>query len=92
MKYFTALLFSILIVQAAFAETAIISVNGMVCAFCAQSIKKKVGALKEVSSVDVDLEKKMVTIKFKDGATIPDESLTETITKSGYAVTGIKRE
>jgi len=92
MKYFNALILSLLIAQAALAETAMISVNGMVCAFCAQSIKKKVEALKEVSSVDVDLEKKMVTVKFKDGATIPDESLTDTITKSGYAVTGIKRE
>ncbi|MFY9288002.1 MAG: heavy-metal-associated domain-containing protein [Alphaproteobacteria bacterium] len=68
----------------AFAETAKVTVNGMVCAFCAVGIKKSFGKLDAVEKVDVDLDSKLVTIKTKDGQTLDDAAIKQVITDAGY--------
>lgn len=73
------------------AETVKVSVNGMVCAFCVQSITKKLQALDQVSDVKVDLDKKLVTILVKEGENLSDQSVKEGIEKAGYAVNAIER-
>jgi periplasmic mercuric ion binding protein len=61
-----------------------VGVKGMVCAFCAQGIEKKFKAQKEVESVDVSLENKLVKLKFKDGQRLPDEKISEILKDAGY--------
>ena len=76
----------------AFAEKITISVNGMVCSFCAQGIKKTLSRKEGVESVDVDLDKKLVVVTTKAGATFSDAAVTESIVDSGYEVTKIERQ
>lgn len=92
-RYVFLLAFMVAVGQAstAFAERITISVKGMVCSFCAQGIKKTLLRKDGVQKVDVDLDKKVVTIETKAGATMSDAALTESIVDSGYEVTKIER-
>ena len=68
-----------------------VSVNGLVCDFCARALEKTFGKKDEVKGIDVNLETKIVTINFNDGQTLDDATLTQIITDSGYNVEGIHR-
>jgi copper chaperone CopZ len=68
-----------------------VTVNGLVCDFCAQSIEKLFKKEKAVQDIDVDLKVGMVTILIKSGAIMDDIKITELITQSGYSVEGIHR-
>jgi mercuric ion binding protein len=72
-------------------KEAKVSVKGMVCAFCAQGITKKFKAEPAVAKVDVSLEKKLVTIDFKDGQDIDDQKIETILTESGYNIEKIDR-
>jgi len=76
----------------AFAETIKTTVNGMVCAFCATGIEKTFRKQPEVSTIKVDLPKKLVTITTKPGKTLSDSKIKEVITYSGYTMGKIVRE
>jgi len=93
MKTLFALLMIALTGSQAFAAGKEITatVNGMVCAFCAQGITKKLSAEPAVDKVDVSLEKKTVKIELKDGKDIDDKALTKILTDSGYNVEKIVR-
>ena len=75
----------------AFAEAVTIGVKGMVCAFCAQSLKKKFSAEPAVSEVDVNLDLKRVSLKLKPEPKLSDESIKRIINDAGYSVGEIKR-
>lgn len=77
---------------AAAADTIKASVNGMVCGFCATGIEKTFKAQLEVQTVNVDLAKKLVTIRTKEGKTIDDAKLKKLIGNAGYSVVAIARE
>lgn len=68
-----------------------VSVNGLVCDFCARALGKVFSAQDAVSNIHVDLDKKVVTVNVKAGKTIDDKTLTQLITDSGYSVEGIHR-
>ena len=76
---------------AVYAEAVTITVKGMVCSFCAQGIKKTFGKIADVKQVDVDLEKKLVTLDLKEGSTLSDEQIENTIEDAGYDVLKIER-
>jgi copper chaperone CopZ len=78
--------------SAAHAETIKVSVNGLVCAFCATGIEKTLKKQKEVEGVKVDLEAALVTIDTKKDVTLDDATVTKLITDAGYSVTGIERK
>jgi mercuric ion binding protein len=67
----------------AFAETINVTVNGMVCAFCATGIEKTFRKQPEVQSVKVDLPRKSVTVQTKPGQTVTDAKVKEIVTYSG---------
>jgi mercuric ion binding protein len=69
-----------------------VTVNGMVCSFCAQGITKKFKAQKEVESVKVVLQDQKVYLTLKDGADISDRDITQTLKKAGYSVEKIERK
>lgn len=69
-----------------------VDVEGMVCSFCAQGIEKKMKATEKVESVDVDMDKKMVYLKFKSKQSLNDEEITKVIVDSGVNVKSIVRK
>lgn len=69
-----------------------ISVNGLVCDFCARSIEKLIGKNKSVQNININLETMMITISLKNGANLDDNSIKQVITDSGYDVVEINRE
>ena len=73
------------------AETITAQVNGMVCAFCAQGIEKKVRALPQTEDVYVNLQQKIVAVQVKPGQHLTDEAITALIEDAGYDVTHIER-
>ena len=76
---------------AASGETVTAKVNGLVCDFCAQSIRKVFGKQAAVETVKVDLDNGEVVLGLKKGQTLDDETVGELIRKSGYALVEIKR-
>lgn len=68
-----------------------VGVNGMVCDFCAQALKKTFAKKANIPDVDISLEKKLVTLHVPAGQTIDDATITKLITDAGYAVTNIHR-
>ena len=74
------------------AATIEMDVNGLVCAFCAQGIEKKLRAFPATADVVVSLEKKLVALSTKDGQDIPDDELKTALTNAGYTVKSIHRE
>ena len=71
-------------------QTIKASVNGMVCAFCAQGIEKKMRALSQTKDVYVNLKQRIVAVELKDGQTLADEKVKEVIKNAGYEVTSIE--
>jgi len=74
------------------AATIEMDVNGLVCAFCAQGIEKKLRAFPATEDVLVSLEKKLVALSTKEGQDIADDLLKAALTDAGYTVTSIHRE
>ncbi len=66
-------------------QTASLNVGGMSCQHCVHAVKSSVGALPGVDTVDVSLEKKLVTVGFDPGVTSLD-AITRAITDEGYTV------
>ena len=73
------------------ADTIRATVNGMVCGFCATSIEKAFKKQPEVSTVNVDLKDRLVTVTTKRGQTLDDSKVKRLLTNSGYAVASINR-
>ena len=69
-----------------FAATTKVTVNGMVCAFCAQGIEKRLSALPATNAVFVDLKQKTVAVEAKDGMTLDDKAIRIEIVDAGYDV------
>jgi copper chaperone CopZ len=67
------------------------TVNGMVCSFCAQGIIAHFKKHPAVSSVHVDLTRKLVLLEEKKGKVISDEEISEFIEKSGFEPVKIER-
>lgn len=65
-------------------------VNGMVCAFCAQGIERKLRALGQTKDVYVNLKQKVVAVELKDGHSLSHEALTALIKDAGYQVTAVE--
>jgi copper chaperone CopZ len=73
------------------AATIEMTVNGLVCAFCAQGIEKKLKKFPATAEVVVSLEHRLVAVALKDGQDISDDDLRKALTNAGYTVKGIAR-
>jgi copper chaperone CopZ len=93
MKRFQFLLAMTLLAVAAgsMAATIEMTVNGLVCAFCAQGIEKKLKKFPATAEVVVNLEHRLVAVALKDGQDIPDADLRKALTDAGYTVKTISR-
>lgn len=66
-------------------------VDGMVCAFCAQGIRKNLAAQAPVEDILVDLERGTVAVALREGQDIDDETLRRSLEKSGFALREVTR-
>ena len=66
-------------------ETKTLNVEGMSCMHCENAVKKAVGAVDGVDSVEVDLKGKKVTVEFETDKTTLD-AVKNAIEDQGYDV------
>ena len=71
-------------------QTIKAEVNGMVCAFCAQGIEKKMRSLTQTQDVYVDLKNKVVAVQLKDGQDLSHDIVKDLIKDAGYDVPKIE--
>ena len=91
--FFTLITFSITKSQEKLEnEVLSISVNGLVCDFCARSIEKLFSKKESVKSINVNLEQMLITISLKKGKSLNDSIITKVITDSGYDIREIRRD
>ena len=67
-----------------------VRVNGMVCAFCAQGIEKRLSKLPATQSVFVDLKQRVVAVEAKEGQTLDAKTVSAEIVDAGYDVVKIE--
>lgn len=67
-----------------------ITVNGMVCSFCAQGIEKSIMKMEDAKAIFVDLKNKVVVIEAKEGKTLSEKLISQEIKDSGYDVVKIE--
>jgi mercuric ion binding protein len=93
MKRFQVILTVILLTITATSTAATIemTVNGLVCAFCAQGIEKKLRKFPATAEVVVNLEHRLVAVALKVGQDISDADLRKALTDAGYTVKAITR-
>ncbi|HMO02395.1 MAG TPA: heavy-metal-associated domain-containing protein [Oligoflexia bacterium] len=89
-KIITTLLIVSFLISSALADTVEITVEGMVCASCAETLTtafKKESAVKDIT---VEVEKKLVTLGLKNNS-LNDQKIKEIIEGEGYQVSNLKR-
>jgi copper chaperone CopZ len=64
-------------------ESAIYSVPALHCAHCERAVREEVSRVRGVSSVAVDLERKLVTVS---GASLDEAAVRQAIEAAGYEV------
>ena len=72
-------------------QVAVVSVKGMVCDFCAQSIEKVFMKRIEVKGINVDLEDQKVVIYLEKETDIEDTTISTIFEDAGYTVETINR-
>jgi copper chaperone CopZ len=92
-SFVTLVIFSVtaLATTVATAATSVrVEVNGMVCAFCAQGIEKRMSKLPATKQVFVDLKKKVVAVEARDGQVLDLAVVSREIVDAGYDVVKIE--
>jgi len=73
-------------------HTIVAKVNGLVCDFCAQALKKVFKKEDAVETISVNLDAGEVRVFLKQGQTLSDDRLAKLIRKSGYSLVNIMHE
>jgi periplasmic mercuric ion binding protein len=81
---------SLLLIPAAQSDTIKASVNGMVCAFCAQGIEQNLKASGKTKDVYVSLKQKVVAAELKEGEAMSHDAFKALVKDAGYSVTKIE--
>jgi hypothetical protein len=72
------------------AQVAVVSVQGMVCDFCARGIEKTFKKDANVVNIDVDLNKGKVLIAYSKGSELNFDDIKEKITANGQNATNME--
>ncbi|HSY29025.1 MAG TPA: heavy metal-associated domain-containing protein [Burkholderiaceae bacterium] len=83
-------LFAITASAAQAVQTVKANVDGMVCAFCAQGIDRKLRALPQTKDVYVNLKRKIVAVEVKEGQALPGDTVRDVVKNAGYDITNIQ--
>ena len=65
----------------------VLKVEGMTCQHCVQTVSEMVGKMAGVQKVDVDLDRKEVTIEFDESQTKLNE-VSAQIVEAGFEIVG----
>ena len=71
-------------------QVAVISVNGMVCDFCARGIERTFKKDKAVQKIDVDLTKGKVLVMYTQSAKVNFEDIKQKILSNGQNATDLQ--
>lgn len=85
------LLLALLGASGATAATIELTVNGLVCGFCAQGIDKTLRRNAATEDVFVSLENRLVAVATKPDTDIADDVLRKALKDAGYDVKAIAR-
>ena len=89
-KIIIAFVMGIATISSMAASSVKVTVNGMVCAFCAQGIEKRISKMGATKDVFVDLKKKTVAVEAKDGQVLDAKAISAEIVDAGYDVVKIE--
>lgn len=84
-------LLALIALSSAHAATIELTVNGLVCGFCAQGIDKTLRKNAATDDVFVSLENRLVAVTTKPDADIADDVLRKALRDAGYDVKAIAR-
>jgi cation transport ATPase len=90
MKSIIAIAFLAASFSAQAAQSMKAEVNGMVCAFCAQGIEKKLRALSQTQDVYVNLKERIVALELREGQTIAPQVFKDAVKDAGYEVVALE--
>ena len=73
---------------AAFADSHVykLYVDGLACPFCAYGVEKKVGGLKAVEKVEIDINGGIVAVTLADGATLDEAAAKQAVDEAGFTL------
>lgn len=71
-------------------QSASLIASGLTCSMCSKSIFKALEKLPSVQSIDVDLDKSVFTIQFKEGVKVQPDDILNAVTDAGFAVASLK--
>ncbi len=61
-------------------------VDGLACPFCAYGVEKKVGGLKGVETVEIDIESGLVAVTVADDATLDEATAKQAVDEAGFTL------
>ncbi len=89
-KLFIATVLAALSLPALATTSVKATVNGMVCAFCAQGIEKRLSKMPETKAVLVDLKQRFVVIEPNEGMKLDEKLIIAEIKDAGYDVVSVE--
>lgn len=85
----TLLLLSIMIATSAAVagqQAYKLRVDGLACPFCAYGVEKKLGAVKGVQRIEVDIGSGTVTVTMAEGAKLDESAARKAVTEAGFSL------
>ena len=61
-------------------------VDGLACPFCAYGVEKKVGGLKGVKMVEIDIENGLVAVTVADDGTLDEATAKQAVDEAGFTL------
>jgi copper chaperone CopZ len=71
-------------------QSASLTASGLTCSMCSKSIFKALEKLPAVHSIDVDLDKSVFTIQFKENSSIKPDEIKSAVVDAGFAVAALQ--
>lgn len=65
-------------------------VDGLACPFCAYGIEKKLGAIKGVQRIEVDIATGIVTVTMAEGASLDEATAKQAVKDAGFTLRGFE--
>ena len=85
---------ALILILTLFSATAVLAdshvyklyVDGLACPFCAYGVEKKVGGLKGVETVVIDIEGGLVSVTVAKDATLDEASAKQAVDEAGFTL------
>ena len=61
-------------------------VDGLACPFCAYGVEKKIGGLKGVETVEIDIERGLVAVAVAADATLDETTAKRAVDEAGFTL------